>query len=175
MKTFQLQICLYILCFLTILPLVVHGQFKISRNNFSNGSGSAVSENYFVGNSLGQSIVGQASNTESNIMIGFWNANKTLVDLDENDLLPTKFELFQNYPNPFNPTTKIKYSIPEASKVLIEVFNILGQRVSVLVDEEKKPGFYINLFNAANLSSGFYVYRISTKNFVDVKKMILLK
>lgn len=175
MKNFQFKFWFYLICFLTTLPLVMKGQFNISRSSFGNGSGSVVGENNTIHNSLGQTIIGQASNSESNIMIGFWNANKTLVDLDENDLLPNKFELYQNYPNPFNPTTNIKYSIPEASKVLIEVFNILGQRVSVLVDEEKTPGFYVHPFNAANLASGFYVYRISAKNFVDVKKMMLLK
>lgn len=175
MKTFQFKFWFYMICFLTLLPLVINGQFNISRSSFGNGSGSIVGENNTIRNSIGQTIIGQAVNSESNILFGFWNANKTLVDVDDNDLLPKKYELFQNYPNPFNPTTNIKYSIPEASNVLIEVFNILGQRVSVLVDEEKKPGFYVHQFNATNLASGFYVYRISAKNFVNVKKMMFLK
>ena len=175
MKVFRFKFYLCVVCSLLLLPLVTQGQFNISRSSFGNGSTSVASDINSISSSLGQSLIEQTSNSESNIIFGFWNVNRTLVNVDDNDLLPDKFELFQNYPNPFNPTTKIKYSIPETSNVLIEVFNVLGQRVSVLIDEEKKPGFYINEFNAVNLSSGFYVYRINAKNFVEVKKMMLLK
>ena len=81
----------------------------------------------------------------------------------------------QNYPNPFNPETKIRYQLPTASKVVIKIYNILGSEVMELVNEQKEAGIYEAEFNASNLSSGTYIYKISADNFVQTKKMILLK
>jgi hypothetical protein len=85
------------------------------------------------------------------------------------------FELFQNYPNPFNPTTKIRYFIPQEGKVEINIYNVLGQKVKELVNENMKAGKYETTFNGSNLSSGVYIYRIEAANFVQSKKMMLLK
>ncbi|RKY91850.1 MAG: hypothetical protein DRQ01_07030, partial [Ignavibacteriae bacterium] len=92
----------------------------------------------------------------------------------------TKFELEQNYPNPFNPSTKIKFSVPpnvkqETSKVSLKIYDVLGNEVAVLVNEEKPAGNYETEFNASNLSSGIYYYKLVTGSFTDTKKMILLK
>lgn len=89
--------------------------------------------------------------------------------------IPTQFKLEQNFPNPFNPITYIKFDLPEISVVKLEVFNILGERVAVLINKEMNSGFHKIQFNGNSLSSGIYLYRIITNNFVDVKKMILLK
>ena len=83
--------------------------------------------------------------------------------------------LYQNYPNPFNPTTIIKYDVPKSSLVTIKVYDILGRIVKTLVNEEKIPGSYEVTFNAQNLSSGIYFYTIKAGDFVQAKKMILLK
>jgi len=88
--------------------------------------------------------------------------------------------LEQNYPNPFNPSTKIKYSIPpniqrEISNVSLKVYDVLGNIVATLVNEEKPAGNYEIEFDASNLSSGIYYYRLVTGSFTDTKKMILLK
>ena len=88
---------------------------------------------------------------------------------------PYKFSLEQNYPNPFNPGTIIKYSIPFSSFVLIKVYNILGNEVTNLVNEEKSAGDYEIEFNASDLPSGIYFYTIRTGKFIQTKKMILLK
>ena len=94
----------------------------------------------------------------------------------EEDLLPKEFELMQNYPNPFNPVTKIKYAIPQVSHVRIEIYNVLGQRVRTLVNEEKVPGYYTVDFDASSLASGFYIYRLNASSgFNSVKKMIVTK
>ena len=93
--------------------------------------------------------------------------------------LPTKFELSQNYPNPFNPSTKINYDLPVDGKVSIILYDITGKEVSKLVNEVKTAGYYTVAFNASNLASGMYFYRIiaegNGKNFVDTKKMMLVK
>lgn len=95
----------------------------------------------------------------------------------EEDLLitPVEFALDQNYPNPFNPATKISYSIPEAGNVELKVYDILGNEVITLVNEEKSPGKYIAEFNASTLASGVYMYTLRTNNFIQSKKMILMK
>ncbi len=93
---------------------------------------------------------------------------------------PSEFLLVQNYPNPFNPSTKIKYSISSvgtqrAVSVQLKVYDILGNEIETLVNEEKSPGTYEVIWNAANSPSGVYFYQLRTGNFLDTKKMILLR
>ncbi len=87
----------------------------------------------------------------------------------------TAYSLEKNYPNPFNQSTIIKYQIPQRGNVLLKVFDILGSEVSTLVDEFQNEGRFEVNFNASNLASGVYVYRLQTNEFVDVKKMVLLR
>jgi hypothetical protein len=89
--------------------------------------------------------------------------------------VPTEFSLQQNYPNPFNPITTIKYSIPKETQVRLEILNVLGERVELLVNEIQTAGAYESVWNASNISSGIYFYRIQAGSFTDTKKMILLK
>ncbi len=97
------------------------------------------------------------------------------------NLSPSTFELFQNYPNPFNPSTTIRYSIPQKSKVILKVFDVLGTEVTTLVNEEKEAGIYTVEFTSAGLSSGVYFYSLTTGNpangigFSSIKKFILMK
>ncbi len=111
----------------------------------------------------------------------------TTVEADNN--VPAEFELAQNYPNPFNPSTKIKYTIPTSPLnpspsqgegqgerfVTLKVYDILGNEVAVLVNEEQTPGKYEVVFDAAGLASGVYIYRLATPGYADTKKMILLR
>jgi hypothetical protein len=85
------------------------------------------------------------------------------------------FCLYQNYPNPFNPITKIKYQIPELSFVIFKVYDVLGNEVAILVNEEKTFGNYEVEFNAIGLSSGIYFYRIQAGSYIEIKKMVILK
>jgi photosystem II stability/assembly factor-like uncharacterized protein len=97
------------------------------------------------------------------------------VEEGENDEIATSYYLSQSYPNPFNPSTKIRYSIPQSSNVIIKVFDILGNEIETLVDEEKSIGTYEITWYANNLPSGVYFYRLQTGNFVETKKMVLLR
>jgi hypothetical protein len=90
-------------------------------------------------------------------------------------LVPVDYRLEQNYPNPFNPLTTIKYQIPSAGNVTIEVFDINGKRISVLMDGFKDAGYYSLDFNVTGISSGIYFYRMTSGNFTDSKKMIVVK
>jgi hypothetical protein len=88
---------------------------------------------------------------------------------------PSRTALFQNYPNPFNPTTLIKYSLREKGHVRLSVFTVLGQRICTLVDEVQSPGFKAVEWNAARCASGVYFYRLETEDYLQTKKMILMR
>lgn len=94
---------------------------------------------------------------------------------NEGNNLPTKFELSQNFPNPFNPVTKINFSIPKKSNITLRVFDLLGKEVALLLNTNKEAGYYSIDFNGQDLSSGVYYYRLEAGDFVDVKKMMLIK
>lgn len=106
---------------------------------------------------------------------------EAIVGVEEEKVVPTNYVLFQNYPNPFNPTTTLKYSLPATGMVTLEVFNILGEKVTRLVNEMKHAGYHEVKWNTAGFASGVYFYMIyvkageGNKDFRAVKKMILLK
>jgi len=90
--------------------------------------------------------------------------------------LPTEFALHQNYPNPFNPETNIRYDLPTETRVTITIYNILGQKVVTLVDNQYQPaGFKSVVWDGSRFASGIYIYQMITDDFVETKKMILLK
>ena len=93
----------------------------------------------------------------------------------QQEVIPDKYTLSQNYPNPFNPTTTIKFQVPNSSFVNLKVYDILGNEVATLVNEEKAAESYNVNFNASGLSSGIYFYKLQSGSFVETKKMILLK
>jgi len=88
---------------------------------------------------------------------------------------PQNFSLYQNFPNPFNPTTTISYSIPQSGLVQLKVYDMLGREVVSLVNEEQTRGKHQVVFNAENLSSGIYFYKLQSGSFTETKKLMLLK
>ena len=146
---------------------------------FVNGNGNSVSTKSY-------------SFTEKSTEYGKYQYRLKQIDFDGaftyskivevNIVSPNKFELLQNYPNPFNPTTIIKYSIPASlnpskggTLTQLKIYDILGNEVAMLVNKEQQPGSYEFEFNASNLSSGVYFYRLQAGNFIQMKKMIFLK
>lgn len=105
--------------------------------------------------------------------IYFFDANAT--DAEYGDNRPTAFALSQNYPNPFNPTTQIEYSVPETAHVRLDVYDMIGQRVATLVNENMTAGNHTVTFDAGTLASGIYLYRLQAGNTVMTKKMSLIK
>src|SRR4030095_12076862 len=120
-------------------------------------------------------------NDNANIDTGFLKAwcivvsYQTLTGGIQTIEIPNYYSLSQNYPNPFNPVTNIKYTIPKTGIVKLKVFDVLGKEVRTLVNELKSPGVYNVDFDASNLASGIYFYRIEAGDFTAVKKMMLVK
>ena len=102
-------------------------------------------------------------------------ASSTITSVNEYSGIPTEYVLMQNYPNPFNPSTSIRFGLPTESNVRLSVFNILGQEVALLVNQTMSLGFHKVNFDASQLTSGLYFYKVQAENFVQVKKMLLMK
>jgi hypothetical protein len=97
-----------------------------------------------------------------------------VIKKDPSDLLQNHF-LYQNYPNPFNPSTDIRFDLPEATRISIKVYDMLGKEITTLKDENINAGYHSVIFNAKNLASGLYMYKIVTDKHTQVRKMSLLK
>ena len=99
----------------------------------------------------------------------------SLLNINQNKTLPINVSLYQNYPNPFNPTTTFKYDIPKESKVVLSLYDINGRLIETLVNEKQQPGYYSVQWDARNVSTGMYFYRIQADEFQQVKKCLLIK
>jgi len=89
--------------------------------------------------------------------------------------LPVHFRLYQNYPNPFNPSTTIEFALPKSAFVTLQVYDLLGRQVGELVNEKLGPGNYRTLWAANGLASGVYFYRLQAAEFVETKKLLLIR
>jgi hypothetical protein len=107
-----------------------------------------------------------------------WQSLKAWFD-DDSELseaaLPTAYSLSQNYPNPFNATTTIKYQLPVDSDVELEIYNLFGQKVATLVDSRQQAGYRSVIWDASEVSSGIYFYRLRAGDFTETKRMMLVK
>ncbi|MCH7965014.1 MAG: T9SS type A sorting domain-containing protein, partial [Bacteroidetes bacterium] len=103
---------------------------------------------------------------------GAYEFSKTI---EVNFNVPASFELSQNYPNPFNPSTTISFNLPESGKVILKIYNIMGEEIKTLVEGYKEAGIYTVKFNAEGHPSGMYLYRLSTNGFTETKKMLFMK
>jgi len=153
----------------------------VTINGEGGGFGSSVSTAGDVNNDDYDDVIIGAYLNDSNGKAYIYSDPAAPVSVELTKLFPEEFTLLQNYPNPFNPSTKVGYRIPEQSFIKIEIINLLGQSVKVLVNREKQAGFHEATWNAENLPSGIYLISIkaeglhSNKSFVQVKKALLLK
>lgn len=99
----------------------------------------------------------------------------TITRVEDLRVIQNDYKIYQNYPNPFNPSTTIEFTIPKKEEVQLNIFNSLGQKIAVLIDEPLSNGNYRIDFNGQKYSSGVYFYQLKTKNYCEVKKMLLLK
>ena len=179
-KKYFSVILLYLLLF-TINA--IWSQTQLKNSIIANGGQAVNSEGNRIVGTIGQALIGRINNQSNSMKVGFWEQVGSLItDVDAIDikLLPNQFYLYQNYPNPFNPSTKIRYTIPAVGTSLmkfvqLKVYDVLGNEVTTLVNEEKPTGYYEVNFNASQLASGIYFYKIQAGSFVSTKKMILLR
>jgi hypothetical protein len=109
-------------------------------------------------------------------MGAYGGGDSVIVGIDDYiERLPSQLALFQNYPNPFNAVTVIRYSLPEPSDVIIEIYDILGRKVETVVQGEQPAGYHRAVWNATERSSGIYFYRIQTGDYSETRKMVLSK
>lgn len=173
--------------FILLLFLIYsHASFtqnQIPLNIIGSGGERSSNTDFVLNSSTGEVFTGKSLNASNQQYSGFWyiysNSLTTSIE-NEEDIMPDNFKLEQNYPNPFNPSTTIRYSIPlnvkgQTSNVILKVYDVLGNEIATLVNEEKPEGSYEVEFNASSLSSGMYLYRLQTGDFIAVKKIILLK
>jgi hypothetical protein len=150
----------------TPLNLATGTNFQVGGYSASNGINGQMDEFRIYRRALGQAEITATWNQELGLITGITPINiKT----------PTTYSLSQNYPNPFNPVTKINFAIPKSGLVTLKVYDILGREVMTLVNEMKTAGNYTVDFNGANLSSGAYFYRLKSGEFIDTKRMMLIK
>ncbi|MDH3269600.1 MAG: T9SS type A sorting domain-containing protein, partial [Ignavibacteria bacterium] len=153
--------------------------FEIQRNNGG--------EFYAIGFVSGNGTTTEMNNysyVDRNLIAGSYNYRIKQVDFNGRyeysnvinvDVAPEQFELSQNYPNPFNPSTTISFSIPQSSIVTLKVFNTLGQEVKTLINQNMESGVHSISFDASELNSGIYFYRLDAGQFSEVRKMTLIK
>lgn len=156
--------------------------FSIERKNKNENSWNSVT---FVNGRGTTTEITNYTYTDKNVPAGIYNYRLKQIDFDgsyeysniiEVEVsLPKTYSLGNCYPNPFNPSTIISYEVPKQSNVLLKVYDILGNEVATLVNEEKSAGSYQIIFDASALSNGVYFYRLQAGNFVETKKMILMK
>ena len=138
------------------------------------GNGSQPAKIIYMGFPFETIYPEQTRNEMMNEILDYLYSEVSAIRNDYSEL-PAEFVLFQNYPNPFNPNTSIEYLVPSSELVNLKIFDILGNEISTLVNEVKQAGKYSITFNAADLPSGLYVYRIQAGDFNQSKKMLLLK
>ena len=147
--------------------LVSNAAFETSKDEFL---GDYI--NIIAYNGKAYAVWTQTNQFGRNIVLA--KIDESTLDVTDHKII-TNFSLYQNYPNPFNPATIISYNIPEKSFISLKIYDVLGNEIRVLVNEEKPSGFYEEEFNASGLTSGIYFYKLNTGKYSDVKKMILLK
>ncbi len=169
---------LLLLTLWVLTATAVVAQHQIPRSVFGNGATTTSGGNFKIVGTVGQPAIGPMSTNDHTSLAGFWYTTferATSIEQIEDEGLPRGFRLDQNYPNPFNPMTTLAFAIPHRAHVTLKVFDLLGRAVSTLVDKALGPGAYKVVFDAEDLPSGVYFYRIEAEAFVQTKKLILLK
>ena len=153
--------------------------YQLINSVADQGGASSQSSNHEVVDAVGQpSPVAVSSSTNYIVTSGFFSgrvASQSTSNESDIPLLYKEFQLSQNYPNPFNTMTTIRYSLPEAGQVKLDIYTILGKHVATLFNEYRTPGVYYVNYRGTTLSPGIYMYKIQTKQFQEIKKMTKMK
>jgi len=160
----------------------IPGELVIYGNTNFTWAKTILANNFYGGTAL--TVIDFDGDNDLDIIAGasylgelYWFENQLVSNVIENkdNSIPKQFNLFQNFPNPFNPKTIIKYQIPELSFVTLKVYDVLGNEIVTLVNEEKVAGNYEVKFGTSVLTSGIYFYQLKVKEHIETRKMLLLK
>lgn len=152
-------------------------QHQIPFSVLSSGGTNQSNPSFNLIGTVSQTFIGSSTSASHQVQAGFWQLYHQTVSTNINNdaLLPIEFKLEQNYPNPFNPNTIIRFAMPERANVLLKIYDLLGGEIITLVNEEKEAGWYNIHFNAVELASGFYIYKIKAGSYSSSKKMLIIK
>jgi hypothetical protein len=163
-----------IACLVATPAVAQHG---VPQSVLANGGDEITGASYGVRSTIGQPVIGVTAEGGYTHLAGYWyNPGTTVTGTSEDaDALPTVYALYQNYPNPFNPVTTVRFALPSPTRVTLTVYDVAGRRVATLVKRDMSPGYYTEVFNGAGLASGVYFYRLQAGDFIQTRKLVLLK
>lgn len=162
----------FIIITLTLIIESAFCQYKIPLYTPGNAAGFSNGFNSSILSVTGQNVSGEASDADNKVYLGLL-APVRYVLTDANSTVFNSATLYQNYPNPFKQQTTISFEISKPEKVKLSVFDILGQHVDLLIDQDFLPGKHLVIFKAENVKPGLYFYRLETTDFWATKNMIL--
>ncbi len=172
------NIFLFISILILSVSVLTAQNSQVSWSSFNMGYGQPMSGNTMVKSVVGQNFVGTTQQSNTQIISGFLADTLfrgTIVDVKNQEQLPTSYSLWQNYPNPFNPSTTIHFELPKESHVTLKVYNMIGQEVLTVLDENKVAGRYDLRIDGTSLASGVYFYRLVAGDYIATKKLILIR
>jgi hypothetical protein len=158
-----------------LLALSAAADFVVSPSVIGSGGGTMTGAGNTVIGTVGQAAIGVTTGPSTIHEIGFWYQPGWIITDVEDETLPTEHWLGHGSPNPFNPVAQLRFAVPSPERVRIALYNIAGQEVRVLVDEEMEPGFHAVAIDGDGLASGVYFCRMVSGRFVDARKLVLLK
>ena len=152
-------------------------QDKIQNSVLGNGGLPVGDAHHRIHGTAGQALVGTVQDASFISGAGYWFQTLGFVTSVEPipGIPPTEFRLDQNYPNPFNPVTTLRFAVPEPSIVKLMLYDLMGREIAVLMDEPLESGEYNFVFDAADLPSGVYIYRIQAGDFLMTRRLVLMK
>ena len=168
----------YLLLIILIFPVFIWAQdYQIIYDDFPSCNGETSTNNLLENGHITGNVIGLSSDGTYQIQSGLIFIYEHLItDIDENNNTPNiGYQLYNNYPNPFSFSTSVSYSLPHTSNVKIQIYNIKGQLVETLVNEDKPAGYHTVEWNAKDISSGIYFYKLKTDNGSITKKMLLVR
>jgi len=160
---------------LALVAMPAGAQYQINESVIGSGGGSASGGSYSIVGTVGQPAIGVTSGGSYINEIGFWYQPGWVLTGVEEELFPTRFSLGQNFPNPFNPVTTFRFAVPRTARVTVTLYDVAGRVVRTLADDTYDPGYHTLPLSADGLASGVYFCRMSSEDFSETTKLLLLK
>ena len=168
--------CALVVAALLVAAVPASSQYILEHHVIGSGGGTVADAEHVLAGTVGQAAIGVADNASNVIQAGFWYMPSwILTGIDDGELVPLTFQLGQNHPNPFNPITTIRFTVPERTRVAFVVYDVTGRSLKTLIDDVIDPGYHRAVLDATGLASGVYFYRMVSGDFIETRKVVLLK